>query len=126
MASPYTDGIPPRLYIAVLNTVPAYITPTLVAHAMLGAHVRFTGLEDPLLVEQYNTWLTQSFRKCVISVNEAEFGKIAALPNVHLAFESKTLSGRNSCAIPLPTTDIPKVLRFANLWSPERVIELPG
>ena len=30
-----------KMYIAVLDEVPDYITPTLVAHSVLGAHLEF-------------------------------------------------------------------------------------
>ena len=30
-----------KMYIAVLEDVPDFITPTLVAHAVLGAHIAF-------------------------------------------------------------------------------------
>jgi hypothetical protein len=103
-----------KLYIAVLDEVPDPITPTLVAHAVLGAHLTFA--EN----EQYQTWLKNSFKKCVLRVNEKEFGKIAALPGVYLGHENKTLDGIKSCAIPVPCVDeeLPNVLRFAKLWKP--------
>jgi hypothetical protein len=103
-----------KLYIAVLEDVPDYITPTLVAHAVLGAHLAF--VEN----EHYQVWLKDSFRKCVVRVNRKEFDKIAALPQVYLAHENKTLDGIKSCAIPVPCVDadLPNVLRFAKLWKP--------
>lgn len=103
-----------RLYIAVLQDVPDFIVPTLVAHAMLGAHLKFEN--DPM----YQKWITESFKKCVVKVNEKEFLKISQIENVYLGHENKTLDGRKSCAIPLPVMDdeLPKVLKFAKLWSP--------
>ena len=103
-----------KLYIAVLDEVPDYITPTLVAHAVLGAHLTFAENHT------YQEWLKHSFRKCVVRVNRKEFLKIAALPGVYLGHESKTLDGIKSCAIPVPCADeeLPKVLRFAKLWKP--------
>ncbi len=103
-----------KLYIAVLEDVPDYITPTLVAHAVLGAHLVHSGDEN------YDAWLKDSFKKCVVRVNRKEFDKIAALPGVYLGHESKTLNGEKSCAVPVPCADeeLPKVLRFAKLWKP--------
>lgn len=40
-----------KLYIAVLNEVPDFMVPTLVAHSMLGAHLAF----DQDLI--YDKWL---------------------------------------------------------------------
>ena len=104
-----------RLYIAVLDEFPDYMTPTLVAHSMLGAHLHFEELQE------YDDWLTQSFKKCVVRVNQKEFDKIAEIPDTYLGHENHTLNGRKSCAIPLPVTDdkLPNVLRFAKLWRPK-------
>lgn len=104
-----------KLYIAVLDEFPDYMTPTLVAHSVLGAHLKFQN--DP----NYKHWLETSFKKCVVRVNQKEFEKISNLPLlVHLGFEKHTLNGRNSCAIPLPVFDgnLPNVLKFAKLWKP--------
>lgn len=106
-----------RLYIAVLQDVPDFIVPTLVAHTMLGAHLKFE--HEPM----YKKWITDSFKKCVVQVNEKEFLKISQIENVYLGYENKTLDGRKSCAIPVPCEDgeIPNVLRFAKLWAPKRI-----
>ena len=103
-----------KLYIAVLDEVPDFITPTLVAHAMLGAHLAHSGNEN------YENWLKNSFKKCVVRVNRREFDKIAAIDGVYLGHESKTLGGIKSCAIPVPCRDedLPNVLKFAKLWKP--------
>ena len=98
--------------------------PTLVAHSMLGAHLKFSEIGEEYglpFYPEYMTWLKNSFRKCVVRVNQREFDKIAALPDCYLGYESSCLEGRNACAIPLPyTTDAtPNVLRFAKLWKPK-------
>ena len=104
-----------KLYIAVLEAVPDFITPTLVAHAVLGAHLHFSGKNA-----HYDDWVTNSFKKCVVRVNEREFEKIKKLDNVYLAHENKTLDGQKSCAIyaPVQNSDLPNVLKFAKLWKP--------
>lgn len=102
-----------KLYIAVLDEFPDYMTPTLVAHAVLGAHLKFSGLLS------YDKWLNESFKKCVVRVNQKEFDKIAALPDVYLAHENHTLDARKSCAVVLPyESSLPNVLKFAKLWKP--------
>lgn len=103
-----------RLYIAVLDAVPDHMVPTLVAHTMLGAHLRFQ--HTPI----YREWLEKSFKKCVVRVNQKEFDRIATLEAVYLGFEKSTLEGGYSCAIPLPCPNesLPNVLKFARLWSP--------
>ena len=117
-----------KLYIAVLDEFPDYMVPTLVAHAVLGAHLHFTKCHTnldsivdngPYKYPQYISWLEGSFKKCVVRVNQKEFDKIAAIPDTYLGHENTTLGGKKSCAIPPPTKDIPNVLKFAKLWSPK-------
>lgn len=103
-----------KMYIAVLDEVPDFMTPTLVAHSVLGAHLVMKDDED------YNDWLENSFKKCVVRVNRKQFDKIAALEGTYLGHENTTLGGEKSCAIPIPmdNDDRPKVLIYAQLWSP--------
>ncbi|MDO4700836.1 MAG: hypothetical protein Q4A69_09170 [Moraxella sp.] len=103
-----------KLYIAVLDSVPSYMVPTLVAHAVLSAHLRFDKEQDNTL---YRIWLEQSFAKVVVKVNQKEFDKICGL-RCHLAYESTILDGKMCCAVvcPLSNVDTPNVLKFAKLW----------
>ena len=101
-----------KLYIAVLDEFPDYMTPTLVAHSVLAAHMAF--LEDV----NYLNWLNNSFKKCVVRVSEKEFSQISRLPNIHLGHEIHTLEGRHSCAVICPREVTPNVLKFAKLWKP--------
>ncbi len=105
-----------KLYIAVLDEVPDFMVPTLVAHSMLGAHLYFIDSSDI-----YADWLTNSFRKCVIRVNRKEFEKIKLLGSPYLGHENTTLNGEKSCIIPEPVynSNIPNVLKFAKLWKPK-------
>ena len=119
-----------NLYIAVLDEVPDFMVPTLVAHTVLGAHLEFARTyiahEDKKdevfgLMSNYSDWLQDSFKKCVVRVNKKEFDKIANMPYTYLGHENKTLGGMKSCAIPIPckNEDLPNVLKFAKLWSPK-------
>jgi hypothetical protein len=103
-----------RLYIAVLDQVPDFMVPTLVAHTMLGAHLSMCGNQV------YQNWLSNSFKKCVVRVNQKEFDRICQLPGTYLGHENTTLSGQKSCAIPVPgpNEELPNVLKFAKLWKP--------
>lgn len=102
-----------KLYIAVLDEFPDYMVPTLVAHSVLSAHLKFQ--DEPA----YQKWLTESYKKCVVRVNRREFDKIAELPLVHLGHENNTLGGTSSCAVVCPyLSDLPNVLKFAKLWKP--------
>lgn len=101
------------MYIAVLDEFPDFMTPTLVAHSVLAAHLKFCDLPA------YQEWLQTSFRKVVLRVNQKEFDKISALDNVHLGHENKTLDARKSCAVVCPREETPNVLKFAKLWSPK-------
>lgn len=104
-----------KLYIAVLDDVPDFIVPTLVAHTVLWAHIEFEELPE------YQDWLINSYKKCVVRVSQKEFDKISKLQRVYLGHEIHTLDGKKSCAVPCPCDDeeLPKVLKFAKLWSPK-------
>ncbi|MCU0336607.1 MAG: hypothetical protein MUF12_02005 [Sediminibacterium sp.] len=110
-----------KLYIAVLDEFPDYMVPTLVAHAVLGAHASHSGCED------YDRWYQTSFKKCVVRVNQKEFDKICALHGTYIGFEKKTLDGKPSCAIPIPCENdvLPNVLKFAKLWAPGQMKPAP-
>ncbi len=101
------------MYIAVLDEFPDYMTPTLVAHSVLGAHLAFKDMVD------YNGWLSSSFKKCVVRVNQKEFDKISSLPNVYLGHENKTCDGKKTCAVVMPRFETPRVLQFAKLYKPK-------
>jgi hypothetical protein len=110
-----------KLYIAVLDEVPDFMVPTLVAHSMLGAHLEWVGGRiGNTDTDQYDNWLFNSFRKCVIRVNRKEFEKIKQFDKVYLGHENTTLGGEKSCAIAYPvwSNDLPNVLKFAKLWKP--------
>lgn len=108
-----------KLYIAVLDEFPDYMTPTLVAHSTLAAHLKFQN--DP----EYQKWLQDSFKKCVLRVNQKEFDRISSLPKVHLGHESSTLEGRKSCVVVCPQSDeLPNVLKFAKLWQPKQAVNV--
>ena len=120
-----------KMYIAVLDEFLDHMVPTLVAHSVLAAHMSFlktNRLEDipdhgAYMYPQYIDWLENSFKKCVVRVNQKEFDKIAALPVVHVGHEKKTLNGRDSCVVVCPYAndeDIPNVLKFAKLWAPKQ------
>lgn len=113
-----------KMYIAVLDEFPDHMVPTLVAHAVLAAHLEFTKFDPSNIVfaqSYYEEWLHNSFKKCVVRVNQKEFDKIRQLPNdVYVGHEKKTLEGRDSCIVvcPMPDEQLPNVLKFAKLWKP--------
>ncbi len=102
-----------KLYIAVLDEFPDYMVPVIVAHAVLGAHYEF------MHEKEYQDWLTNSFKKCVVRVNRKEFTKIKELGKVYLAHENKTLNAEKACAVVCPREETPNVLKFAKLWKPK-------
>ena len=107
-----------KMYFAVLDEVPSHMVPVLVAHAAVGAHIHIQRNALPHYFKLHNTWLRDSFRKVVVKVNRKEFNKIAAIPEVYLAHENTTLEGSKSCAVIVVDEEIPNVLKFAKLWSP--------
>lgn len=101
-----------KLYIAVLDVVPAHMVPVVVAHAVLNANTRFS--TNPSYVD----WYLNSFKKCVVKVNQKEFDKISLLPDVYLGHENKTNGGLPCCAVVCPRGEYPNVIKFAKLWQP--------
>jgi hypothetical protein len=118
-----------KMYIAVLDQVPDHMVPVLVAHSVLGAHKHFIAVnkfEDMLdhgayKFPEYIDWFENSFKKCVVQVNQTEFNKVCGINNAYIGYESTVLEGKPSCAIPLVTEDAvrPNVLKFAKLWKPK-------
>lgn len=106
-----------KLYIAVLDQVDDFMVPTLVAHSVLSAHLKFSPTSS-----EYIDWLETSFKKCVLSVNLKEFSRISVLPDVHLGHENKTLNGDPSCIVVCPRKEYPNVIKFAKLWKPRSTV----
>ena len=117
-----------KMYIAVLDAVPDFMVPTLVAHSVINAHIFFTkpntepaDIVDhgPYKYPDYIDWLENSYKKVTLRVNEKEFEKISQLP-CWLGHENTTLDARKSCAVVLPMEDDdrPNVLKFAKMWKP--------
>jgi peptidyl-tRNA hydrolase len=101
-----------KMYISVLEDCPNHMVPVVVAHAVLGMHLKFN--EENF----YKNWLENSFRKCVVKVNMKEFAKIKTLDNVHVAYESTVLNGEECCLVNIINDNVPNVLKFAKLWKP--------
>lgn len=103
-----------KMYIAVLDDVPDYMVPTLVAHSVINGHRLFE--DDPV----YNDWLSNSFKKVVVRVNNKEFDKISSTLECWKGHENTTLGGMPSCLVVMPvdTDNIPNVLKFAKMWKP--------
>ena len=114
-----------KMYIAVRDDFPDYMTPTLVAHAVLREHLHKTTTAWRWDKDGYLDWLEYSFRKCVVRVNNKEFNKIKDLSTTHgivvtESSENKTLGGAVACLTCIVDDDnIPNVLKFAKLWSPK-------
>lgn len=106
-----------KMYIAVLDEVPSFMVPTLVAHSVLSAHMRFYSPHGESL-NQYNNWFYNSYKKVVLKVNRKEFDKIKVLDDVHLGHENTTLGGIPTCIVVCPRAEYPNVLKFAKTWEP--------
>ena len=108
-----------KMYICVREDFPDYMTPTLVGHAVLRHHLEMIDTQDPICSDSnYLSWLTNSFKKCVVKVGLKEFEKIRKLPNVVESWENNTLNGEVSCLTVVTSDVVPNVLKFAKLWKP--------
>ena len=103
-----------KMYICVLDEVPDFIVPCLVGHSVLRHH-----LYD--VSDEYDDWLNNSFRKCVVSVSQNEYDKIRLLPLPYTveSWENSTLGGKPSCVTVVVGDEVPNVLKFAKLWKPK-------
>ena len=111
-----------KLYIAVLDQVPDFMTPTLVAHAVLRHHLNHESLPD-IYLRCYLDWLDNSFKKCVVRMNAKEFAKVRDLEGIVESWENNTLNGEVSCVTVVAEDDnIPNVLKFAKLWNPKESV----
>ena len=107
-----------KLYVCVLDEFPDFMTPTLVAHAVLRHHLiekQDFELSDSY---RYGNWLSDSFKKCVVRVNRKEFEKIRKIDNVVESWENNTLNGEVSCLTVIAESNEHNVLKFAKLWKP--------
>lgn len=104
-----------KLYIAVHDDVPDFMAPTLVAHSVLNAHIKFEDHFD------WNLWLINSFKKVVVRVNQKEFDKISKMNYIHLGHENKTMDGKPSCIVVCPREEYPNVLKYAKMWKPKEM-----
>lgn len=116
-----------KMYIAVLDQVPDFMVPTLVAHTILGAHLKYTSSEcedvDYKSFKIYEEWLKNSFRKVVRRVNTKEFDKIQSTLDCYSGHENTTLGGMPSCLVALPVErdNVPNVLKFSKMWKPKEI-----
>lgn len=112
-----------KMYIAVLEDFPDYMTPTLVAHAILqhDTAVMQRWFNDTDYMLDYQNWKQTSFKKVVLKVTRKEFDKISQLPNVTLSHENNTNNAEKSCAVVVVNDTIPNVLKFAKLWKPGEI-----
>lgn len=112
-----------KMYIAVLDQVPDFMVPTLVAHSVINAHMKFADADSlhEQFFDDYQDWLENSYKKVTLRVNRKEFDKISALPYVWLGHENTTLEGKPSCVVVCPMDDDqrPNVLKFAKMWEPK-------
>lgn len=110
-----------KMYIAVRDDVPDFMVPTLVAHAVLGAHDYFDTHDDRIIQLTYLDWKEDSFRKVVVRVNQKEFDKIQSTLVHYAAHENTTCNGEKTCLVvcPVESNDVPNVLKYAKMWKPK-------
>lgn len=107
-----------KMYICVREEVPACMVPVLVAHTVLNANRYFSLHNEIGIREWYFKWMQDSFKKCVVKVNEKEWKKIVSNPFAYLGHENSTMNGEKSCAILPVAEEYPNVIKFARLWQP--------
>lgn len=114
-----------KMYIAVLDAVPDFMVPTLVAHSILNAHNEFLTNSTRVSAGHSHTyidWYQNSFKKVVLRVNNKEFDKIRSTLECWEGHENTTLGGLPSCLVVLPveSDEVPNVLKFGKMWTPKQ------
>lgn len=115
-----------KMYIAVLDDAPDYMVPTLVAHSILNAHMKFYSyaffVESQGEWEAYARWKEDSFKKVTLRVSRKEYDKIKDTLTCWEGHENTICNGEGSCLVVLPveTDAVPNVLKFAKLWKPKQ------
>lgn len=113
-----------KMYICVRDDVPDFMVPTLVGHAVLRHHIFAQDIDrDEWKPEQqyttiYKDWLRESFKKCVVKMNQKEFTKAMVLEGCVHSYENSTLNGEISCVTVVVGEEVPNVLKFSKLWKP--------
>lgn len=114
-----------KMYIVIKDSVPDKMVPVLVAHSTLGAHLKFSGIEEIRKdADLYSVWLKESYRKVVVKVNDKQFENIKRLDTeftskygIYEGYENKTLNGETSCLVLIARHgNLPKDLSYAKLW----------
>jgi len=121
---PEPNKIVKKMYIAVHDDAPDYMVPTLVAHSILTAHMKFMSpRQNDTDFFIYHNWLTDSFRKVVVRVNAKEFEKIRTTLTCHEGHENTICDARPTCLVVLPVDSdkVPNVLSYAKLWAPKPI-----
>lgn len=115
-----------KMYIAVLDEAPDYMVPTLVAHSVINAHLRFDHINrniTQLCMVTYREWLQNSFRKVVLRVTRKEYNKMKETLVYYEGYENTICEGKGSCLVMLPVMSdaVPNVLKYAKLWKPKEI-----
>ncbi|MBX7223149.1 MAG: hypothetical protein K1Y36_24595 [Blastocatellia bacterium] len=98
-----------KMYILVKETVPIGFALVAVAHASLGAYLRFK--DSP----EVAAWLSGPFYKTICRVSEAEFEKAKETPD-HVVITESALEGQEVALAFKPREEWPKPFRFFRLY----------
>lgn len=115
-----------KMYIAVHDDVPDHMVPVVVAHAVLKHHILLTDSvygDTDKETEIYQKWLHNSYKKCIIRVNQKEFSKIDSDVYCTYHYESSVMNADECCLVcnPMHSGDLPNVLKYAKLWKPKEL-----
>lgn len=100
------------MYILVLDSIPNNFVPVICAHSSLSAHLKWNNNN-----KKYNEWLKDSYKKCVVSVNQKEFDKAKTFDDVIVQTEAG-LGGIEVAIVlcPRDKENYHKAVNFYKLW----------
>ncbi len=105
-----------KMYILILDNVPAGYAPVVAAHASLACWLEFSELQETRDIIQ--DWRFYSFKKVVCKIEETDLKKFVDLPHYTVITESK-LDDRTTALAFCPREEWPQVFKYLPLWKPE-------
>ena len=101
-----------KMYVVIRDSVPDNFVPVICAHSSLICYIKYK--EDERLID----WLHNSFKKCIISANDAEWEQVVHCKDYCVVQES-ALGGNIVALVFVPRDDFEPIIKKLPLWKPK-------
>ena len=100
-----------KMYICIKDDIQVGIAMNSAAHGSLMCHLKYNGTEN------YDAWLSKSFKKVTCAVTPAEFAMLKEVSDNLIVTESR-LNGQEVAIVlaPRPDTEFPEFVSLLKLW----------